>query len=111
MFVSHELPIANKVGLVIFAPLIWITEATGEFEYWADYDIDIGGTRLHWILWRWSVAYKCIVIGIPASWVLLLVFCMRKRQRSHLCISCSYDLTANTTGTCPECGQAIAAGN
>jgi hypothetical protein len=41
---------------------------------------------------------------------------LRKRQRDHakkwesargVCAICSYDLTGNTTGTCPECGTAI----
>ena len=31
----------------------------------------------------------------------------RRRPRSHLCTKCFYDLTGNTSGTCPECGTPI----
>lgn len=27
-----------------------------------------------------------------------------RRHREGLCVNCGYDLTGNTTGTCPECG-------
>lgn len=27
-----------------------------------------------------------------------------RRRRRGLCVKCGYDLTGNTTGTCPECG-------
>lgn len=27
-----------------------------------------------------------------------------RRRRKGLCVKCRYDLTANVTGTCPECG-------
>lgn len=30
------------------------------------------------------------------------------RRKSGLCESCGYDLTGNTSGTCPECGAKIA---
>jgi hypothetical protein len=26
------------------------------------------------------------------------------------CVTCGYDLTGNTSGTCPECGTAVAKG-
>ncbi|HEY8748942.1 MAG TPA: hypothetical protein VIM11_13255 [Tepidisphaeraceae bacterium] len=32
----------------------------------------------------------------------------RRRSARGLCVSCSYDLTGNTSGTCPECGKAVA---
>ena len=34
----------------------------------------------------------------------------RGRQKGR-CRTCGYDLTGNTSGVCPECGQAIGAGN
>ncbi len=30
-----------------------------------------------------------------------------RRRRKGLCIHCAYDLTGNTSGTCPECGNAL----
>ena len=29
------------------------------------------------------------------------------RRIPHLCPACAYNLTANTSGVCPECGRAI----
>jgi hypothetical protein len=29
-----------------------------------------------------------------------------ERRRKGLCLHCGYDLTANTSGVCPECGRA-----
>ena len=31
----------------------------------------------------------------------------RRRRRRGLCIKCSYDLTANVSGVCPECGTEV----
>ena len=43
--------------------------------------------------------------------ILPFVWLFRWRKRRSLpdnpCPSCGYDLTANTTGECPECGEAI----
>jgi hypothetical protein len=30
-----------------------------------------------------------------------------KNKRANVCPICSYNLTANTSGTCPECGTAV----
>ena len=32
------------------------------------------------------------------------------RRRRGQCVRCGYDLTGNTSGTCPECGTAAATG-
>ena len=42
---------------------------------------------------------------LPAIWL----FMWRKRRKlsPNACHSCGYDLTANTSGTCPECGTII----
>ena len=31
----------------------------------------------------------------------------RRRKRRGLCLACGYDLRANTSGVCPECGQNV----
>ncbi len=31
----------------------------------------------------------------------------RRRRKRGLCVKCEYDLTANVSGTCPECGTPI----
>jgi hypothetical protein len=43
---------------------------------------------------------------LPAVWAKAFVQ-QRRRRRAGLCATCSYDLTANTSGICPECGTPI----
>ena len=44
---------------------------------------------------------------LPTTW--LIAWRMRGRRRtSGLCSVCSYDLTGNTSGVCPECGTPVA---
>ena len=40
---------------------------------------------------------------LPVTWVVSLV----RRKRIGRCPTCSYDLTGNTSGVCPECGTKI----
>jgi hypothetical protein len=35
----------------------------------------------------------------------LIFWCDRRRLPSHCCQGCGYNLTGNTSGVCPECGQ------
>jgi hypothetical protein len=41
----------------------------------------------------------------------VLAFCRKRRSRiragTDMCVNCSYNLTANTSGVCPECGTAV----
>ncbi len=59
----------------------------------------------------------CLVVPL---WCLFLLFgayptyaCLRGpvlrswRRRRGLCVGCSYDLTGNESGTCPECGEGV----
>ena len=56
--------------------------------------------------------FPCLVValifGVPVMalccWLLLIT---RPRRRTGLCRSCSYDLTGNVSGACPECGMFI----
>ena len=69
-------------------------------------------------LWEDSV-WKCLTVQTPASFLccLFLVYPAlsitrallrrRRRRRRGLCIHCGYNLEANVSGTCPECGTAI----
>ena len=62
---------------------------------------------------RWS---RSSDIPLPAATALLLlapalsvVHWRRRRRRlaAGRCVACGYDLTANTSGVCPECGMAV----
>lgn len=44
------------------------------------------------------------VMALPTGWLWL-----RRRRSTGGCTNCGYDLTGNISGTCPECGRAIAA--
>jgi len=46
-------------------------------------------------------------IVLPARWIFLLRGRWREqgRRKAGLCVRCSYDLTGNTSGICPECGE------
>ena len=68
----------------------------------------------------WGFRFQPEVASIVfPHWFLILIFAMlpaiwfikwRKRHKlgPNACPSCGYDLTGNTTGTCPECGAAPA---
>jgi len=55
------------------------------------------------------IVWPCWVVMILTAFLPLLGI-LRKRRESPsvpLCSRCGYNLTANTSGTCPECGAAI----
>lgn len=45
------------------------------------------------------------VSRLPAVWIYSAL--RRRRVRKGRCSSCGYDLTANTSGICPECGTVL----
>jgi len=60
----------------------------------------------------WSLSLsRCFAPSILPPAVTLLIYsqCRRLRIAKGLCPTCSYDLTGNTSGTCPECGSPIPA--
>ena len=60
--------------------------------------------------WRIFVPVIYLVVGFAAYPVLLIAYSLILRFRSRqpgFCRTCSYDLTGNESGTCPECGTAI----
>ena len=45
----------------------------------------------------------------PAAWLVRAHRRARRRRAGGFCTRCGYDLTGNVSGTCPECGTAVAA--
>ena len=43
-----------------------------------------------------------LLIALPTAW---LWHRDRRRIRPGCCLRCGYDLTGNTSGVCPECGE------
>jgi len=61
-----------------------------------------------------SFGYPLVVTGILPCAAALRLYRRRRTlwRRSHeLCSTCSYDLTANISGICPECGTAVRGSN
>ena len=67
--------------------------------WWPSHRVDMGRLARWWIpLWM-----PLLVIALPTAW-----FWKRDRRPppGH-CTGCSYDLTGNESGVCPECGAPI----
>ena len=56
-----------------------------------------------WRLWTFPLWIPLVVIGIPT---LLLWHVEQCSAPPGYCQTCTYDLTGNTSGFCPECGAA-----
>ena len=64
-----------------------------------------GGVKTFWFV---SVPFWSLVIAAAALPAATLVRRVRRRRRlgAGRCAACGYDLTANVSGVCPECGAA-----
>ena len=60
------------------------------------------------VRWPWQIAYLLFELVSLALVVLAWRFAL-KRVPSYggTCLTCGFSLRSNTTGICPECGQAI----
>jgi hypothetical protein len=56
-----------------------------------------------WAFWVYGVCVVLAVLVVPRH---VRHIRLRHRYLSGCCINCSYDLTGNTSGVCPECGSA-----
>ncbi len=81
------------------------------FEWRVHYLLHIYGRRSP----EQTVAFMFVPFWMPAAllaaWPLLgwtrPAWIRRRRRRRGLCLRCGYNLTGNTSGRCPECGEAI----
>lgn len=51
-----------------------------------------------------------IILGLytlPIAWVVGIPFRQWRKYKPGHCLSCGYNLTGNTSGVCPECGEKI----
>jgi hypothetical protein len=58
-------------------------------------------TWLSFTIPYWAVMALCAIL--PTAWILAI----SRRLPSSGCAACSYNLTGNTSGVCPECGTAV----
>ena len=50
----------------------------------------------------------CLTSILPATWTIRRGICgLRRVTRRDACPACDYNLTGNTSGTCPECGTPV----
>jgi len=54
---------------------------------------------------RIHFAWPTLIFSILPSWKCVSI--LKRRKTGGICRNCSYNLTANTTGICPECGTSI----
>ena len=68
------------------------------------------GPQDHYDAWRAVIPcwFLATLFAIPPIYWLARKAQSRRLLRSGHCPTCRYDLTANTTGVCPECGAAVA---
>jgi hypothetical protein len=77
------------------------------------------------IIWRWNgpaPGDELTMIGVSDAWTIALFAALpigriavkpigilrrRHRSRTSRCTMCSYQLTGNTSGVCPECGTPV----
>ena len=61
-----------------------------------------------WLQWTTRVARIAVVLAlIPAVILFRKEWDREQRRKAGCCIHCGYNLTGNTSGTCPECGRPI----
>jgi hypothetical protein len=51
-------------------------------------------------------AYPAGLLAAASAWSMVAIM-RRRRIGPNSCGKCGYDLTGNTSGTCPECGTAV----
>ena len=83
----------RKVGIIANALLAVITIAL------AVVSAVVSGT--------WPVWPVLMMGGLYSGLNFFVMATSRRRVRKGVCLSCGYNLTGNTTGTCPECGHVI----
>ena len=106
----------SGTGFLDGAPLFALADNTAFEEGSARY-------RHYWLFWHadgpWGDGGQLMVfpawILLVATLILPVVGIVRWRRRARrrgrsLCIECGYNLTANTSGVCPECGTPTTAG-
>jgi hypothetical protein len=54
-----------------------------------------------------AVAFGFLTLALALLWALSRRLETVILAGAHQCPRCGYDLTANTSGTCPECGRAV----
>ena len=86
--------------------LEYSTSAGGSYPGWAPNRPPGTAKSVHCLL-TWWLAFILLSAYPVAAFVRgpLRQWHRRRRREKGLCVECGYDLTANVSGVCPECGQ------
>ena len=79
----------------------WIPEPTFQFQTAQGKVLNAVNTTVIFSAWV-PVPF---LAAFPIYWFLSGPWRTYRRRRKGLCIYCAYNLTGNTSGTCPECGM------
>jgi hypothetical protein len=107
--------IAGTVSLLLCVTTValWMLEAVGPRFGSAIYIFGVGmGGREYELKPNspfWLVVIPLAVPPIVVARRMMRHYRERVRSEAGLCAKCSYVLTANTSGVCPECGTAVPA--
>jgi hypothetical protein len=63
----------------------------------------VGGSSLTLSYWLLTFVFA----ALPSVWIVRLGRRLRRLRAAGCCGTCGYNLTGNTSGTCPECGTAV----
>jgi len=79
---------------------------------WYEFDVGIGSktdavenATYRWVHLEFPLWFPTIAFAILPLIALKKFF--PRARRPHVCRQCFYDLTGNTSGTCPECGTVV----
>ncbi|MCP4590376.1 MAG: hypothetical protein GY842_06515 [bacterium] len=99
---------AGRLGLVFDGGLDVLGPLPSPFEA-AGIEL-IDATKFGWRYVTFSVpfAYPVVILGVfPTLCAIRPPLRRWQRRRKGLCLKCGYDLTGNTSGVCPECGNGV----
>lgn len=66
-----------------------------------------GGWPNHWLVFALVAGVGGFLLNCIAGFPFLHRRKLKHLRERGLCVRCGYNLTGNTTGTCPECGAAV----
>ena len=83
------------------------------FVYWGAMRVgslpeELSVHTVDWLVVCISLTFLCLLLMLAYA-ITRRVVETRVCQINHLCLNCNYNLTANTSGVCPECGTPIGA--
>lgn len=100
---------------------MWWRDGTGEFwvgstrannfRWWFSFDFGHDPATSLWKSIAIPLWFPMLLVGVPTALMCRTDRKRRRMERIGLCPTCGYDLLANPSQPCPECGKKFAAEN